>query len=292
MKFQNFRLILILFGCFGCSCSGSSSMIRFRNDSQGYIDVKLVESIVRKHLSGHESVKVFDLDKTLSLDYEMQILRTLQSVTSVTIYEGINETLTESFNDMGDELNVPSTSESYFVLTTSSGLLVENLNLFSRINTNGKWIFTLIRVKLSEVDALLVSAWRDHKMANILVLFSDNEARFYIKSYNPFVMNRGTLGKFWTAEIKHDNIEMILKQIENIFEKKLTNLRDYQLTASIFFDTFKHNRMLDYVMLDVFEGSLKTKFIFAQTTDGSNSRGNQLPNGTFTGDFELGEGLG
>lgn len=286
MKFQNFRLILILFGVFGCSCSGSTSMIRFCNNSQGYIDVKLVEHVLRKHLSGHESVKVFDLDKTLSLDYEMKMLQTLQSITSVTIYEGINEALVKSFNDMGDELNVPSTTESYFVLTTSSALLVENLHLFSQINTNGKWVLVLFHVKGREVNALLVSAWRDHKMANILVLFSDQEARFYIKSYNPFVMNRGSPGKFWTAEIKHETIEMILKQIENIFEKKVTNLQDYQLKASIFFDTFKHNRILDHVMLDVFEEVLKTKFSFVQTTDGSNSRGNQLPNGTFTGDIK------
>lgn len=251
--------------------------------SRGQIDSDTVEVLLRKFLVNQESITIFSVYKSSELlGIKRVYLKILASIAPLIIYDRIDEALVEKIHDMGTEISLPSTTKAYFALSPSASLITQHLKFFSGINTNGKWVFAMRAVDQTEVDKVLQTAWTEHKMVNVLILFWDSNSKMFVKSYNPFVrMNR-----FWTFEVLHENLDVILTKVENVFEKKVTNLRDYNFRATKFLDGFVHNNINDQEIMFIFEKVLKTKFILVPVRDAA-GRGVRLPNNTFTGEIAV-----
>lgn len=221
----------------------------------------MLESILRKFIGNQASITVFDIDKDQDLLWRKSTLhRVLNKITPLLIYGGLNESLVETINDMGNELGLPSTSKSYYAISKSTELIKQNLILFSKVNANGKWIFSLIQVNADDIKSLLITAWINFKMANILIIFSDNKSTIFVMSYNPFCFKENQHGAFLTEEVNLETLPSILEKIERIFERKVRNLQNYPLKAFVLKSNSDQNKILDMEMRKVFEKTLKTKF--------------------------------
>lgn len=246
-------------------------------------DLIFLDNIMTKFLENQESVTFFDIDQSITLKiHTIMILKILQSILPVKVYGGLNKALAENIHDMGNELSIPSTTKSYFVISMSTDLFFDKLRLFSQVNTNGRWFFVLVNVEQTQVKSLLTSAWTAHKMANILVLYLDKQYKMFIESYNPFKIKDKQRGTFWNSVVNYQNIPAILKMVENIFETKVRDLQHYKLKAAYFSDISYLNSILDKQMMEVFEKTLNTKFTFVGPRDGR-YLGTRQPNGSITG---------
>lgn len=276
-------LILIFFTSKACSEILSLKHNRSQFD--------LLGKILEEFFLDQESVTIFNVDKSLYLrEHESAVAEVIQKIAPVMIYDELWNELASRITDMGDELNVPSTTKSYFLTTASVSLTIKHLPLFAEINANGKWIFTTVELKQSEVESILATAWNQYKMANILALtFIDD--KMSVVSFNPFETQNEKHGKFWYSEVNSESLLKILKKVSNIFDMKVKNLQTYFLKATKFLDISEHNKLLDAEMMKVFEKTLNTKFTFAVSRDGD-YHGTRLSNGTFTGSIrEVEEGL-
>lgn len=274
---MNLSFLVVLSGLLG-AVTGD----KIKEYCQSFLDVNLFETILHAFLTKQDSITVFNVDQSLdSTTYDDLVLQMMQSIKPVRIFDGMNEEFVKKYNDMGDELNLPSDTKSYFVLSTTTELLRSNLHFFSRINANGKWIFVIVNVDPKSVELLLINAWNEHKMANILVIFSDSHSKVFIKDYNPFKLVDGQHGSFWTSEINEKYILYISKHIENIFEKKVTNLHNYPLKASFYHGQFDYNRKYDEEMSRIFEKVLNTQFSIVNPNFGNSLSVDE----TFTGEL-------
>lgn len=263
-----FKLLILSFISRYCT-----SLHSLQIASTSEINWEHVERILRPLLKHQDSVTVFKVipDNSLTLlKNHDAALQMIQSLVPVKVFDGIDESVVSMFHDMGDEYNSPSTIKSYFVLTDSTEELNQNLKFFSKINTNGKWIFALIGVNSRQVELLLMEAWNVHKMTNILALFSDKHSKTFIKSYNPFNRSGSEFGSFWTSELNNETISMV-DQIKNILQRKVTNLQNYPLKASIYPNKFQHNQILDETMKEVFEKALNIRLVLVHIPLGSSS---------------------
>lgn len=243
-------------------------------ESKSEINWGHVEKILRPLLKHQDSVTVFKVipDNSLKLfNNHGSALQMIQSLVPVKIFDSIDEIIVNKFHDMGDEYNSPSTIKSYFVLSTATEVLDQHLKFFSKINTNGKWIFVLIDVNPRLIESLLMEAWNVHKMTNILALFSDKHSKTFIKFYNPFKRSGSEFGSFWTSELNNETISMA-DEIKNMFERKVANLQNYPLKASIYPNKFQHNQILDDTMKEVFEKALNAQLMLVHIPLG-NSKG-------------------
>lgn len=274
---MNLYFLVVLSGLFG-AVTGD----KIKEYCQSFLDVNLFETILHAFLTKQDSITVFNVDQSLdSTTYDDLVLQMMQSIKPVRIFDGMNEEFVKKYNDMGDELNLPSDTKSYFVLSTTTELLRSNFQFFSRINANGKWIFVIVNVDPKSVELLLINAWNEHKMANILVIFSDSHSKVFIKDYNPFKLVDGQHGSFWTSEINEKYILYISKHIENIFEKKVTNLHNYPLKASFYHGQYGYNRKYDEEMSRIFEKVLNTQFSIVNPNFGNSLSVDE----TFTGEL-------
>lgn len=246
----------------------------------------LLESIIRKFVGNQASISIFDIDNTDILSRRKSVLhRIINAITPVYVYKGLNESLARKITDMGDELEVPSTSKSYVVMSASTNLVARKLKCFASINTNGKWIFTLVLVDSADVDALLIKAWNEFKMANIFVIFSDIQSNLFVKSFNPFRLRENQHGTFFNEAVNMETLSKILRKVDGIYDKKVRNLQNYPLKATMFKETSDQNEILDMEMKKIFEKILNTNFTIFQPSD-YKYHGTRLPNGTFTGEIE------
>lgn len=269
-------LIFISIAVIGNVCSEILTL----NEDRSQLD--FLEKILETFLVHQESVTVFNFDKSFYLrEQESSVVEVIQRIAPVMIYDELWDEMVERINDMGDELNLPSTTKSYFSTTADIDLMKKHLPLFAKINTNGKWIFAMINIKLSEIESILVEAWVEHKMANILALMvAGDEMR--VVSYNPFELHNDKHGKFWSVEVTSESLSGILNKLENIFDAKVKNLQNYKLKATKFFDISENSAILDNEMMKVFEATLNTKFVIDALPEGQ-IHGYRLSNGSFTG---------
>lgn len=72
------------------------------------------------------------------------------------------------FHDMGKGIRSPSTVSGYIVFVDHIERFLGYLVKFSRINSNGKWIFLFNFQTFKEVELVFEQAWIRHKMLNIL----------------------------------------------------------------------------------------------------------------------------
>lgn len=239
-------------------------------------NLKFCKNIVESFLQGQDSVTVFKDDKSKDF-YRSEIIKAIQTIVPVLVYDGINEDLADKIHDMGDELNVPSMTKSYLALSESSEWINLNLNLFSKVNTNGKWIFFLVNFEEDKAEILLENGFKKHKMMNILLFFIDRRANIFVASFNPF----DRLNKFWLMKVKFKNLPEILDKVKKVFEKKVENLNGFELKVSTFYEASKTSDILNEPIPELFKKALNCNFKFSETSDGI--YGSQLPNGSFTG---------
>lgn len=127
------------------------------------------------------------------------------------------------FHDMGEGIGHPSIIKSYMVfvdlLDTFFGFLLK----FSRINSNGKWIFIFDNHTLEQIEYVFEEIWNKHKMLNILgVLFKDQRLQYCF--YNPFQFNsKGVRGVFHYFDFYEWN------RANEIYNKRLNNLYGYPM---------------------------------------------------------------
>lgn len=72
------------------------------------------------------------------------------------------------FHDMGKGIRTPSTVSGYIVFVDHIDKFLGYLIKFSKINSNGRWIFLFNLETLKEVEYIFEQAWIRHKMLNIL----------------------------------------------------------------------------------------------------------------------------
>lgn len=259
---------------------------KFFVEHEQSVDWDLISDLLRAFVEEKEIVTVFDIDHSFDFtdyDFDDGVIQMIQAIASVKICEGINDEIVSKFHDMGEELNLPSTTKSYFAMSSSIKILHDDLHYFATINPNGKWIFMLVNVDHLDAENFLIKAWIKYKMANILVLLSEHNSTTFIKSYNPFGLNIGHYGTFWTSEINSENLKSIQEAVDGIFIRKITNLHKYPLKAAYFNDKFVHNRLLEEEMVNVFEKTLNGRFIFTERASTS-KLGKRLANGSLTGE--------
>lgn len=248
----------------------------------------LLEAVLRAFIGDDQaSISVFDIDKDLLVDVRKDLFhKDLNSIRPVFVYDDLDSGLAEQITDMGGDLDNPLTSKSYAMMSTSTILIEENLKNCAKINTNAKWIFTLIEVTSSDVEALLIKAWQRFKMANILITYSDHDLNLFVKSYNPFKIKEDQHGAFWTEHIKDETMETIFKRLDRIFEKKVRNLQNYPLKAVRFPKISEQDEILDSDMKKIFETVLNTNFTVFETTE-EKFVTTKYPNGSFTGKSKI-----
>lgn len=269
----------IIFVAIFCNYTSCSFVVESENSQK----LVFIETILRRFLTHQSTISIFNVDNSLSLQKrESSVMRLVQSVAPVIVYDRLNEALVMKINDMGNEMNVPSTSKAYFILTTSHDVIKNHLELYSKINTNGKWIFLMIDVEALHVESLLITAWATHKMANILVLQSSSRSDLIVVSYNPFELKGNQYGTFWKSDVNEKTIGTVLERVGNIFRSKVRNLQNYPLKSSQFQDNSVQNQILDKEMVNVFQKVLNSKFTFIQPFHGQ-YHGTRLQNGSFTG---------
>lgn len=191
---------------------------------------------------------------------------------------------------MGFELNSPSITKSYLVISQSPQLVMKNLKLYSQINTNGRWMFVLVNAKQSEIKALLIESWRSFKMVNILAL-SISGSELIAMTFNPFKTN----GEIWTKNVTVDEIESVSVYATDLLERKIKNLDGFVLNFTIFESEASATPVYDETkqfivryedvegeMAGMFGKYLKAKINYVTPND-SFQMGFRQPNGSFTG---------
>lgn len=159
------------------------------------------------------------------------IMECLHRKLPVIVYSKWNLQLVRQINDMGFELNSPSVTKGYLVVSQSSRLISKNLKLMSQINANGRWIFVIINAKISEIKSMLIDAWSDFKMINNLVLLIDwNQTQLTVISYNPFIAH----GKFWIENVSMKTIAVVSACTTNLLSKKIKDLQGFTLNFTMF----------------------------------------------------------
>lgn len=245
-------------------------------------NLALITSVITSFVAKQESVTVFDVDKSEKLfGRKSALYRTIHSSIPILIYDGLDETRASAINDMGGELEVPSITKSYFVISSSAKILEANLKHFATINTNGRWFFGLIGVEKSEVENVLRTCWTKHRMTNIVGMSLNPDKKINVQSYNPFnvVNNQGT---FSSEELNIDSLPKILNSIENFLDQKVKMLKNYKFIATRFIDKSDHSLILDAEFMEVFQKILNVQFTIEPPSDGL-FFGKRLRNGSFTG---------
>lgn len=258
------------------------AMIQSEHDNSKEV---LLKGVITKFLENQECITIFSVDESKVFnEHKTYVIRYIQSIVSVIVYNRLSEGFNENKSGIGDELNVPSTTKGYIAIATSTKVMIEKLHLFSRINPNGKWTFAINAAEQKEVQLLLMVAWVKYNMANILVFFRDKYLNAFVTIYNPFAKNGEQRGNFWTSEINHNTISSVLEVLENNFENKVRDLQQFSIRASYYSDPSKANKILDLEMISVFEKVLNVKFSLFLPRDGK-FMGTQK-NGEFTGSLK------
>lgn len=233
------------------------------------------------------SIAVFDIDTNKAADIRKDALhKVLNSIRPVLVYDDLNAEIAEEISDMGGDLDSPLTSKCYVAMSTSTALIEDNLKFSAKVNTNGKWIFTMIEVTSADVEALLIRAWSVYMMTNILITYSDLNSDLFVKSFNPFELNGKQHGKFYTQAVQDETLPEIRKELDNVFRRKVRNLQSYPLKATRFPEPSGQNAILDEEMQKIFKTMLNTNFTVFEANEGKFSR-IKHPNGTFVGNRSL-----
>lgn len=242
----------------------------------------IIKNIISKCLVGKESITIFAMETSRNFSKQQnKMYQIIELVKPVYVFNSIDETLAEKINDMGNELEVPSTTKSYFVMSENISSLSRNLKLFSRVNTNGQWIFFLMNFQMIEVHNLLKTAYKNYRMLNLLIVFFDLESLMYVATYNPFKINKNSHGEVFSLQVNLENLQQIVQNVDNFFDKKVGNLQGYPLNVSYYSELSVLNTFLDFEMFEVFQRKLNCTFNYVQTRD--SAFGLRLPNGTLTG---------
>lgn len=244
-----------------------------------------VRNIMVKCLTGKESITMLKVEslKNFSLQ-QNKMYQIVESIKPVYVFNSINETSVKTINDMGNELEVPLTTKSYFLMSENIHLMTRNMKFLSQLNTNGQWIFFLMNFRKSDVENVLKFAYSEYKMLNLLVFFLDLDSTIHVATYNPFKYNENNVrGEVFSLQVNLENLSNILINIENFFDKKVANLYGDSLNITYCPEISVMNTFLDNEMFDVFKRKLNCSLNFVPTQD--LVFGSRLPNGTLTGWF-------
>jgi hypothetical protein len=243
----------------------------------------LVRAVTGVYFRGQRSITVFNVDEGNIFDHNI-VLNNLEEIAPVKIFSYVNKTLSKKIHDMGNELDLPKTTEGYFTIGKSLEQLKKNLKHFSKINTNGKWLVFLYNVKKVDADALLITAFVNFKMLNIFSVFYDENFDLFVSSYNPFLVSKSNQrGKIWTRSVNKDTLPEVLTEVDDIFDKKIGNLHEFPLKVAVINEKQKSGiyELLDRKIFDTFKKILNCNFTFVESRDGL--FGSRLSNGTYTG---------
>jgi hypothetical protein len=133
--------------------------------SSGTSKLPMVKAVMTKCLNGKKSIIIFKVENSVNFtQQEIKIFQVIESIKPVIAFNNrFDETLVEKINGMGSELEVPSVTKSYFVISVNVKLITKHLKLFSRVNTNGQWIFFMMNLQKTQVENLLKFAYEVHK---------------------------------------------------------------------------------------------------------------------------------
>lgn len=252
---------------------------------QEYPNLNYCKNILRTYLNDQSSVKVFNFEENESFQNDI-IMKALQTVLPAVIFSEINENIVDKHNDMGDELNVPSTSKSYFAMASSMDKIYSKLHLLAQMNINGKWVFLFVKVTTKNAEEFIIATFKNYKMLNVLIFLIDDEQKVSVMSFNPFHLDSsGQRGEVWVDEVKLQNLPRILAKIDGMCEKKVQNLNGYELKVSTFYETSEISKIIDEQIPSLFKKSLNCKYKYFETQ--GNTYGSRLPNGSFTGEIGL-----
>ena len=240
---------------------------------------------------------MFDIDKKCDLDsIKYEVIKHLHSTVSLLVYHGLNDTLVDQINDMGDELVSPSTTKGYVAITGSLSILKQSVMWFENINTNGRWIIFLTDLNLEDAKDFLKDTWTNNKMLNILIIMAyTKQQKFNVISYDPFILNDDeTRGQFWNEEVNTDTKIGVLNYIDGILKAKVKNLHQYplkvimfesEMTAIPIYDNngkIKHYKYIEGIVVQMIQRYLNCSIEYLQPRDNS-SMGFRALNGSVSG---------
>lgn len=224
---------------------------------------ELLSEILEKYLLDQESVIFFNIKTTNGTlgNYtikEAYFLSNLAKIRPVIVYKGLNQSNVDRLSDMGNEMKQPSTTKSYLSITAYKPHLLNSLKYFSKINTNGKWIF-IVAMKSEDVKDVFIKAWQDYQMSNIMFIFEKSYNKFHIAMFNPFDRSESSYGKFYEIEINKKNLNSILNLIEEFSRRYGRKIINYELKKLTVFGDGGFNSILDNQMEDLFDFAMKIK---------------------------------
>lgn len=144
-------------------------------------------------------------------------------IIGIEIWKITNNANKLEFHDMGAGIEDPSINKSYMVFVDLMETFFKFLFKFTKINSNGKWIFIFDNHTVEDVTLVFEEAWNKYTMLNILgVLVIDQKLQFCL--YNPFQFNsKGVRGVFHYFEFYEWN------KADEIYKDRLNNLYGYPM---------------------------------------------------------------
>lgn len=187
-----------------------------------------IAQITEKYLQDQKSLTLIHDNENFVND----VMRLLCPYKTVYIYDYVNQSLVDRISDMsGNELVQPRCTMAYLRFAKNQSSLMENLNYFAHISTNGKWIFYVRLNSLDEAKEVLTRAWKEHKMSNIILFYDHQNLNLTVTFYNPFDRSLSVIGRFWDYEIRSENTAGIYKMIDEMFHKRYgKKLINYQMS--------------------------------------------------------------
>lgn len=146
----------------------------FKKFLNGYMEVKLSAIFIKrkfkkKYFQGQTTLKIVSLNETNGNRLDLFFKRFGKNPQiGLETWKIRNDPNEMEFHDMGAGSSYPSTINGYMVFVDHIEIFLGFLLKFSKINSNGKWIFIFDKHSLSDVELSLEQAWIRHRMLNIL----------------------------------------------------------------------------------------------------------------------------
>lgn len=138
---------------------------------------------------------------------------------------------------------------------------------------------------INEAKEVLIKAWNDYRMSNIIVFCENEKFIITVVFYNPFDKNFNEEGRFWSFKVTSTNNVEIFDTIDELFNKRYgKKLSNFAMTKVIMNDGFfNENLVTERKSIEIIEHLLKTKMKTIEVKH----FGSKLSNGTLVGVFKL-----
>lgn len=246
------RIILILLMSF-MKESSQSQALYINSLNSTVLKKENVLQILESFLFDQDSLYLFHENE----NFVGEILKNAYALKPTYVFSYLNQSLVDKITTMGrNEMVQPRTTKAFWRFNNNKTKLLSNLKYYSKISTNGKWIFFLRDFNsLDDAKETLIKAWMDYKMSNILLFYFHGHFNYTLTFYNPFDRSENANGKFWDFEVKVDNKLEILKRLDKTFHRRYgKKLRNFQLVKAALTKNYGYGKyFLDMEMSRLFE---------------------------------------